>query len=468
MRKAFTSKNFVRQTCYFCRYPSQQNGICVRFLEHFLGPEKVQDPPELILGRYTDFFKSKAQMKRWEQAVHSYEKGEFWTAFRALLQYLADERSPCVTWEETDRMLRFQIRQGSQRITGFMTPERVRAESRLAQAETLSVGFMRRLMEYNYDLKFCRFALAPDNALTLCFETTASDASPLKMVKALRELALCADKHDDLLLDEFSVLTPAEALHMDIPAAEKEAKYAFICNQIRAAFALMDKNVPKVEQCPGAYAYLLLAVMYRLDYLTCPEGFVKDVLERASRAYFMQQEQNIHQKVVALRRELQKILDRPREQVLAEFYRTESAFGTVAPLSFERLKELTESEKPSMEWPLEQGYEVLAMAVPQYIVAHVLFQYVPPKPAYELLRLFMRVTETDFFRALGLQTFVKSNGQLDKRLVLAAIKDIAERNRAEFPNFKPQTQLLDFSSMPRFGKTFLEMICRLDLTERQP
>lgn len=438
----------------------------MRFLEHFFGPEKVQDPPELTLGRYTDFFKSKAQMKRWEQAVHSYEKGEFWTAFRALLQYLADERRSCVTWEETNGTLRFQIRQGSQRITGFMTPERVRAESRLAQAETLGVGFMRRLMEYNHDLKFCHFALAPDNALTLCFETTASDASPLKMVKALRELALWADKHDDLLLDEFSVLTPVEALRTDIPAAEKEAKYAFICSQIRAAFALMDKNVPKVEQHPGAYAYLLLAVMYRIDYLTRPEGFIMDVLERASRMYFTQPEQNIHQKVVVLRRELQKILDRPREQVLAEFYRTESAFGAVIPLSFERLKELIESEKPSMEWPLEQGHEPLAMAVPQYIVAHTLFQYVPPKPAYELFRLFMRITETDFFWALGLQTFVKSNGQLDKRLVLAAIKDIAEQNRGEFSNFKPQTQLLDFSSMPRFGKTFLEMICRLDLTER--
>lgn len=440
----------------------------MRLLEYFFGPEKVQDPPELTLGRYTDFFKSKTQMKRWEQAVHSYEKGEFWTAFRALLQYLADERRPsCVTWEETNGMLRFQIRQGSQRITGFMTPERVRAESRLAQAEVLSVGFMRRLMEYNYDLKFCHFALSPDNTLTLCFETTASDASPLKMVKALRELALCADKHDDLLLDEFSVLTPAEALHIDISAAEKEAKYAFICNQIRAAFDLMDKNVPKIEQHPGAYAYLLLAVMYRIDYLTRPEGFVMDALERASRMYFLQQEQSIHQKVVALRRELQKILDRPREQVLAEFYRTESAFGIVIPLPFERLKELIESEKPSMEWPLEQGHEVLAMAVPQYIVAHILFQYVPPKPVYELLRLFMRVTETDFFQAMRLQTFVNKDGQLNKRLVLAAIRDIVERNRAEFPNFKPQTQLLDFSSMPRFGKTFLEMLCRLDLTERQ-
>ncbi|MCS7035141.1 MAG: hypothetical protein RMJ33_09950 [Saprospiraceae bacterium] len=439
----------------------------MRFLKHLFGPEKIQDPPELTLGRYTDAFKSKEQVAHWERALKAHEKGAYLDACRSIMEYLSNGGRSSVTWEEKDGTLHFQIRQGSQRISGCATPERVRAESRLAQADTLSVGFMRRLMEYNYELKFCRFALAPDNALTLCFETAPTDASPLKVVSALRELAIWADKHDDLLLDEFSVLTPAEALRIELPAAEKEAKYHFICKEIRAAFDLMDKNVPKMEQHPGAYAYLLLAVVYRLDYLTRPEGFIMDVLERASRMYFAQEGQNIHLRVMALRRELQKVLDRPREQVVAELYRTESAFGVAMPLPFERLTQLIENEKPAMDWPLEQGYETLAMAVPQYIVSHTLFQYVPPKPVYELFRLFMRVTETDFFRSLGLQTFVGAYGQLDRRAVLAAVEDIVARNQAEFPRLKPETRLLDFTSMPRFAKTFLEMICRLDLTTRQ-
>ncbi len=420
-----------------------------------------------MLGRHTDAFKSKAQKALWERAVKAYEEGQPLEAYRWVLEHLAGGNPRSVSWEERNGELHFQLRQGSQRITGSIGPQGVRAESRLAQAQTLSVSFMRRLMEYNYDLKFCHFALAPDNTLVLCFETTADDASPLKVVEALREVALWADKHDDLLLSEFKALTPAEDLRMEIASAEREAKYAFLERQIRAAFSLMDHNTPKVEQYAGAYAYLLLALLYRIDYLVRPEGFVLNVLEKASQAYFTQDGQSTYSKVMALRRQLQQILDRPRELVLAELYRTESTFGIALPVSFEDLVKQIECEKNAVEWPLEQGYGMLAMAVPQYLVGHALFHTVPPKPVYELFRLFMRITETEFFQALGLQTFVGSNGQLDKRAVVAAIHDHAARHRAAYPNYKPQTQLLDFSSLPRFGKTFLEMVCRLDVKEQQ-
>jgi hypothetical protein len=64
-------------------------------------------------------------------------------------------------------------------------------------------------MEANHRLNFSRFALDNDNHLCIVFQTGALDASPLKLLHALRELAINADKKDDLLLEEFKSLTPA-------------------------------------------------------------------------------------------------------------------------------------------------------------------------------------------------------------------------------------------------------------------
>ncbi len=444
---------------------TEQPVSCVIFFTRLLYLNKrPADPPDLILGRYTDAFKSKAQLAHWERAMRAYESGRVLEACRALLLYWLDEPRQNVRWQQDGDTLRFSLLQGSQRIEGQIEADYVRAESKVAQAKELSVGFMRRLMEHNCSLKFCRFALDPNNVLVLCFEIPLIEASPTRLHQALRELALWADKQDDLLVDEFSTLIPITFGGKDLPEAEKAAKYAFITCQIRSAFDLMDKGPVRPEQRPGVYAYLLLSVIYRIDYLVRPEGVTMDILERASRSYFSRQEQPLYTRVLTLRRELQKILDRPREQVLAELYRTEATFGLVAPLPFERLVQLIENERNNMEWALEKGYDTLAMAVPQYLVSYTLFHYVPPEPVYDLLRLFLRVTESEFFDALGLPIFTKANGSLHRSAVLVAIEELVAKHRKTTPNFKPKTQLLDFSSMPMFGKTFLELICRLELS----
>jgi len=469
VRKVLTRvKSFLGKHATFAATAYRKNARrFVNFLARLFLPKAKPDPPDLLLGRYTDAFKTKKQLASWERAQACYKKGQVVEAGEALLHYLCDDTRQNVEWQTSEDGIRFSLLQGSQRIAGQITAERVRAESALAQAETLSVGFMRRLMELNFQLNFCRFALSPDNALVLCFDTPAADASPIRLSHALRELAIWADKHDDLLIDEFCVLVRSSAEGKPIPQAEKEAKYLFMCQQIRQAFEWMDKGDPDPGQYPGGYAYLLLALIYRLDYLVRPEGFVMDALERASRAYFAQQQadRSVGAGVQMLRRELQKILDRPREQVLAELYRTESTFGVASPMPFDRLVQVIENELNAMDWPLEKGYDALAMAVPQYIVGRTLFQYVPPKPVYELLRLFMRATEPEFFGAVGLPVWVKPNGQMDKGSILQAIEDVVRRNQSEFPNFQPQVKRLDFSSLLRFSKTFLEMISRLNLAK---
>ena len=439
----------------------------MRFFEQLFGSRQPL-VPDIPFGRYTDAYKSASQMTAWNRAIELFDQGKRLDAYHEFMVYLRDDQADNVHWQVEGDILRFEFWQGSQRVTGLASESGVVAESKVARADDLNVGFLRRLMEYNYALKFCRFSLDPDNNLSIRFDTTGTDASPLKLLHALRELAIHADKQDDLLLDEFRSLSPVEKrIEADIPEAEKEVKYDYLRREIEAAFALIDQAKPDPNQYPGGYAYLLLALAFRLDYLVRPEGFVMDVLERIYGIYFTKDERSSQLKIIALRKEFQKILDRPKEQLFHELYRTRSTFGINTPANHERIVSLIDGELPNMEWHLNQNYLDLALAVPQYIAGNALFQNAPPKPDRELLHLFFQITEPEFFRALGFPIYADTRGLPDRRLVAQAIRAVCDRNRAEFPRLRPDLARLDFASMPLFARSFLDMMRHLDLTKAE-
>jgi len=436
------------------------------FFKRLFGHNNAVPSPDIPFGRFSDAYKSEEQQAFFDQSVEQFEQGDPLMAYRTFFQYLRNAQGDNITWREEGDGLYFEFWQGSQRITGLANAEKVRAESKLVQADDLNVGFLRRLMEYNFNLKFSRFALSPGNSLAIRFDTYTSDGSPLKLLNALRELAIHADKQDDLLLDEFRNLRPVETAGFgDLPLAEKELKYHYIRHDIEQVFALLDQAKPDPNQYPGTYAYLLLALAFRLDYLVKPEGFMMDTMERIHTIYFHKAERTPQMKVIAIRKEFQKLLDRSQEDFFREMYRTRSTFGINPAVNHDSIANVISGEMPNMEWPLQQNHQELAFAVPQYIAGFVLFHYAPPKPDRELLHLFFQVTEPSFFKDLGFQkAYTDAQGRLLKNELLKEIKTITERNRPQFPRLRPEVNRLDFTSTTLFAKSYLLMIKDLDLT----
>ncbi len=439
------------------------------FITRLFGFQKTAQQPDIPFGRFSDAYKSDAQQQAFDRSLEAFEQGEHLAAYLDFLTFLKDEdaKVPNITWQETEHEIRFELWQGSQHITGFANAEKVKAESKVAHADDLNVGFMRRLMEANFNLKFSRFALDADNNLSIVFDTRTIDGSPLKILHALRELAIHADKQDDLLLSEFAVLRPAEERdHGNISDAEKETKYAYILRSIEAAFAEIDQGKPDPNIYPGSYAYLLLALAFRLDYLVKPEGFMMDLLEKVYATYFTKNNLTPQVKVQQMRRELQTLLDRPKEAFFKEMYRTRSTFGANPAVPHGTLASFIGGELANMEWPMQQGHYTLAFAVSQYVAGFTLFHQAPPKPDREFLHLFFQITESEFFRELGFHIpFTDAKGKLQKAEILKEIKHIVERNRAQYTRLRPNTNSLDFASFTLFGKSFLLMLKDLDLTK---
>jgi hypothetical protein len=437
------------------------------FLSRFFNSKQLSQAPSIRFGRFTDLYRTPEQEEAFETALTAFANEEYLKSYAAFFAYLYHPGEQNVRiWEENNE-LRFEFFQGSKRISGYANVQKLYAEAKVAKAKTLCVGFMRRLLEDNFDLKYSRYALTPDNEIAIVFDTYTMDGSPYKLYKALQELATHADKQDDILVDEFEALQPV-GIHVRraLPDREKCLKYDFIVSEIQKTFTLMDEGKLSQLQYPPAFTYLLLSLCYKLDYLTKPEGFMMETLERIHRLAYDSDGKNAAQKNQQLRKEFQTLLDRPKDKFFKEMYEVSATFGITEPVEHSKVALIIEQELPNMKWYQEQGYEQLALAVPGYIAGRCLFEFALPEPDKALLHLYFEITEAAYFESLGFPIYLKNN-RLNLKAIRKAVSDIRDRFKKNYPLFKPDTRMLVDDSMAAFAESYLWMTHQLDLTMSQ-
>lgn len=428
-------------------------------------PEPTEQP-KYRFGRYSDAYKTAANYGAWDKALSDFEQENFLDSFESFLHYLLDPQEDNVRVQREDDKLYFEFYQGSKRVTGYADHRQLRATARIVRLGAAPPELLQRLIGQNYELKYSRFAIDEDRCLAIVFDTLLHDASPHKLYHALKEMALQADKQDDLLLEEFKELLPVEINHLrQLSALEKQAKKDFLAQKIGQELVYLGSNQCNPEEHPGAIAYLLLDLVYKLDYLLIPEGHTMEALERMHRMYFAREDdQPVTYKNVRLIGELQELLQRAPNDFAEELYAGKSTFGLTLPVSHDRLKNLIEGELSNMDWYQDNGFGRVALAVPGYIVGYCLFNYATPPPDRDLFHLYYRIREDEYFRQLGYQQeFLDKDGRPARRAIRAAINEIEERHRSQYPRMRPVLSSLDFDNLTNFSRSYLRMIKELDL-----
>ncbi|MDZ4679448.1 MAG: hypothetical protein SH848_06925 [Saprospiraceae bacterium] len=418
--------------------------------------------PDIKFGRYSDAYKTEAQHEAWDRALTQFETQDYLGAYLAFLEYLKDPEEGNVYWQLDGDQLCFELYQGSKKINGYADANKVKIEAKIVKTQSLSTAVLRRLMEQNFSLQYSRFALDPNNNLTIVFDTYTLDGSPYKLYYALKELATNADKQDDLLMDEFANLEPVEVAHLkSVPEAEKEVKYAWLEKEIRETLEEIERGKLDKNQYPGGISYLLLNLVYKLDYLIKPEGFTMETLERVHRLYFAKDERTVAQKNLLFFKELQKLATRPKAAFFKEMYRVPATFGITTSVGHEQVVQVLSSELPKMDWYQENGYDKVALAIPTYIVGKCLFNFAIPKYDRLLFHLYFRITEAGYFKALGFQeNFRENNGAaFQKKAIKRAIEQITEPYR----NVTPDPDLLVFDSPATFARSYLVMMMEMKI-----
>jgi hypothetical protein len=317
-----------------------------------------------------------------------------------------------------------------------------------------SVSVMRRLLEMNFNLFYSRFALDSDR-LCMRFDSDPETASPSKLYYGLKELATKGDKQDDLLVQDFSTLEVSDAEHIEvIDEREKEAKYVYLQKWIQQ---VLDAIEPlDVEKFSGGIAYMLLSLIYRIDYLILPEGKLLNDLEKIAAIYFKKDNRPVSEKSRDMAEEFKKIKAVPKEELYKYLFRSRYTFSIVSPQPYKTIADCIHGANQNMIWYRDNGHPAIASQIIEYGIMYCQYSYSLPRVITELNHIYMMVNYSDYFTALGFgsEYYDTVKNQFETDTIIKMIKAIQDKWKNKYPFMDFKTNNLRFDSLVNFNYSF--------------
>lgn len=408
----------------------------------------------ITFGRYSDAFKAQDKIDWWNKCEKEFQQKDYLNSYESFFNYLKDESVDNLTFKREGDTINFEFLQGSKIVHGYINPQKVCAEADIAEYEKLSVAFMRRLMELNYSLFYSRFAMK-DNRIVILSDSAVAAAPPRKLYYAWKELATRADKQDDLLIDDFAMLKSIGNTSIEqLSENEKEVKYAYFKKWLDETLKLVSEL--NEDAFSGANSYLLLNCAYKIDYLIAPEGTLMNDLEKLSWDYFARDNKPYTEKNRNMKKALEKIAAKPKEDIIGDLYRTKSTFGIANPAPHATIVDLVKNNINNVKWYIDNNYPNIAVTIYEYLATYSLFSYGLPKPDAKLFHMVMNVINQDYFTALSAgDMFIDPAGKFNQQLVIGRINEIIIEGQKQYPELKFSTDNLKFDTLLNFLRSFI-------------
>lgn len=423
--------------------------------------------PRIQFGRYSDNNKSLEKVQRWNEADVLFKNKKHHQSIATFFDYLRDEQVENVSHEQKGLEGSFLLYQGSKIVKGFYNKDSLQAETRLALMPQPNVPVMRRLLEMNFTLNYTRYAIKKDE-LFMKFDSDIETANPGKLYYGLKELAIKADKQDDLLVQDFTTLLPVETNHIiEISEKEKEIKYAYLQKWIAETLELIA--TVDADKYSGGIAYLLLALIYRIDFLIVPEGKLLLEIEKIIEIYFKKDDRLVTEKSAEMIELLIKLQSRSKEEVFPYLFTSRYTFSIVTPQSHKTTADAIYNANQNIAWYKENKHLEIAQQISEYSLSYIQHTYSLPRPLTEFFLLFMMTNYPEFFEQLGFSKhyYNRKKNEFNKEAILQAIEDIQQAWAPKYPGLKMKTDKLRFDSLLSFNQSFSTEIELLNVEPKQ-
>jgi len=433
-------------------------------LDRFFGwaRRKGGDLPDVRFGRYSDNNKSVDKVGRWNQAEQLFRDRRYDECLDAFMDYLRDDALENVVTERKDGILDFRITQGSKVVRGSCSPERLVAEVSLARMPEPIVPVMRRLLEQNFSLYYGRYALDGDR-LCMRFETETRAANPNKLYYGLKELAIRADKQDDLLLEDFRQLVPLDQEHIQaLPDSERKVK----CNWFRRFILETLEQIEGLDpdKMAGGISYLLLGLAYRIDYLITPEGSLQQDLEKVIALFYTKEEKPVVEKNTQMAEAYRRLAARTDAEIAPSLFRSIATFSIVAPQPAKVVSESMFTAIQNMVWFRDNKQPRMAERILEYGFSFCQYSYSLPRPLTELYLLFMQVNHPEYFQDLGFVTlYDREKNEFERSVIEDAVEGIVERWQSKYPGMAWKKSNIRYDSLLSFNHAFLAEVQGLNM-----
>lgn len=441
--------------------------MALRFINFGGKSKKANTTPLPKFGRYSDAYKNKFQYERWDMSLLLFERKEYLAAIEALLDFMGDEEVQNVRYEKSaDGNLTFELLQGSKIIKGRADSNGVSAEVAVVVAEKLSLPLMRKLMEINFDFRFCRFALH-ENTICLKYHTFLPDALPDKLYYALREMAINADRYDDLLINEFEGLLSADTpIIAELSAEHKFIKYKYFRLWVEYALGLIKKIDANSQAIP--ISYLLLNTIYKIDFLLVPQGQLHEKIENINNLFYTESEQSFSERNARAIREFEKLLLLPKEDIYKELYHTKATFGLATHAKPFQVIDAINSILNDLNQFADRRFPELNRLLLEYAAQFTFYHLGMPAVLRDLLKIVIMVSNAGFLAELGYTPILAdTEKQLpNAKQIKAELQQIQQEAGKVMPNFSLDINRLKFDSIDEFLHSYLIELSGANFTDK--
>ncbi len=418
-------------------------------------------------GRHSDNNKSLDRTRIWYKSEDLFKTKAYMDSLKHFFAYLSDPQTGNVRLQDKDPGpgFEFELIQGSAQIQGSVDQDQLEARVPLVRMVRPQTAVMRRLLDLNYHLNYSQGALDDQGTLYLIFRSSLETASPQKMYFGLRELAIHADRQDDLFLSDFGELRAVPPRVIEpLPAQELEVKYRYFRLWIQEALDLADKRNPDSEAT--AISYVLLGLIYRISFLLAPDGKLLAELESIQAKFWETREtQTPVQRNKNLHLALKKLLDLSPQEFSGSLYRSVATFSAVLPPHASKLREIfINAARDAVRYRDEKEGE-LAWRVAEYAILYPHFVFSLASIQTELTQVLMSVWHEAFFRELGLKHpyYLKEENQIQAPRIAWAVEQILTPFLEKYPGIQWDHNQISYDNPFDFGLHFSEMILGINL-----
>ncbi len=428
------------------------------FSRLFLKKEQTPEP-DIQFGRFTDSYKSDEKYVSWDKSNEFFESEKYISSYTNFLDFLTIENLRNVMYTQHQGVIRFTIYQGSKIISGVADHVKFMAEAKIAVMKKRHLGLMRLLLDENFDLKYSRYSINDQNCICLKFDTYVEDGSPHKLYQALKELATVADRKDDVLMQTFEDLEAINYHHTrQISEYEKKLKFDYFKSQTTLVLQELDHGKLNAFMYPGGISFLLLDLLYKIDFLIKPEGNIMETIHDCHDLFFNDNITVVHDKNKQIIRSVRNFEKIEFSDFAKELYEVNSTFGNSVPDGHQRLVEIIDAQMADFEWYYENKYFNYSKAICGYVIGFSLYSYSLPEPTKDFLKLYYRIVYHDFFNNLGFSYDFIANNTFNRSAIVHYIKSIIDKNKDRYTGLKVDVKLLNFSDEYLFCRSFLNML----------
>ncbi len=420
----------------------------MNFLKNIFGKAEVPDV-DIDFGRSAERITTEKQYLQWDKAIEAFEAEQYLDSLEHFVNYFNYNNLNLIQHSRTETTFSFTCVQGSRIIEFFADQKTFRAVAGIAIITEDNIGLMRRLLESSYKLVYGRYCLQSNGLISIVFDGYIQEASPTKLFEGLKEIALRSDKEDDILLEDFESLKSLSPSHIvAIPDSEKQVKYKYYQKWINTALHKENYSGIDMFRYSGAHIYILLAALYKLDYLILPQGKLMDQFENAHKKYFEKNELEIGNKATQLEKVFKELEHLSFEKFSKELYKVKHTFPITKLITTQDIAKGIEIEMSQLNWYYENRHFPICKVICDYVIASQFFNHTLPALSHQLMHIYFQLTESDFFNDLGIKVSYDLNDpKKTAELLKKDVKEFLRNNLEDSTIYDPYLQFESASSI---------------------